>query len=182
STVSRLENGKIKPDSDTVDRYVDALGLPSAESDELRALAQAFLMEFDRWNSERPGELAGLQKIARRFEEQSREILAYTDDIIPGLLQTPQYIDHLFQALGEKNAAQRKRAIKARLERRKVLKRSGKSFISVINESAFQHPVIPSAVMRRQVEALLPWFDYGRIVQLYVLPFKTTLTQFPMNG
>lgn len=138
STISRLEQGLIKPEIELVNRYLAALRLPIEESEDLRFLAESFLIEFDRWKCYEEGAIASLQKTAQKWEHSSKIVQTFSPQVIPGLFQTEEYMDHLFLALGEQNAKLRDKAVRARVARKKILKKNSKFSHSLFLSNHFR--------------------------------------------
>ena len=90
------------------------------------------------------------------FENDAHRITIYLPLVIPGLLQTPAYMEALLQA-GMKSPAWRKRAIEARLRRQQILDRTDGTaprLTAVITEASLMYHVGSNADRREQLAHL----------------------------
>jgi hypothetical protein len=126
-------------------------GVDEAEAAELEALAVR-ARDREWWrecsdvfgDSEHPG-----------FEADAVRICVYMPLILPGLLQTPAYID-AHMRVGTKPAAWRERALEARLRRQKILDRDdGPELVAVITEASLMYQWGSRADRRAQVAHLV---------------------------
>jgi Domain of unknown function (DUF5753)/Helix-turn-helix domain len=90
------------------------------------------------------------------FENDAARISVYLPLVIPGLLQTPAYIEALLAA-GVKPPAWRKRAMEARLRRQQILERTDGTaprLIAVITEASLLYHVGSQSDRRSQITHL----------------------------
>jgi Domain of unknown function (DUF5753)/Helix-turn-helix domain len=88
------------------------------------------------------------------FENDAHRITIYLPLVIPGLLQTPAYMQALLQA-GMKPPAWRKRAMEARLRRQQILERTDGTaprLTAVITEASLMYHVGSKADRRNQID------------------------------
>ncbi len=127
-------------------------GVREAEQNELEELAK--LARARQWwreyadvfgDSEYPG-----------FEADATRICVYMPLILPGLLQTPAYID-AYMRVGPKPPEWRERALEARLRRQEILTRAtGRpGLVAVITEASLMYRWGTPADRRAQVEHLI---------------------------
>jgi hypothetical protein len=97
----------------------------------IRARARPWWRDYgDVFDNEFPG-----------FEADAAEIRVFMPLVVPGLLQTPAYIDALLR-VGPRALAWRKRALEARLRRQQVLERedgTAPGLIAVITEASLMY-------------------------------------------
>jgi len=107
------------------------------------------------------------------YEADAARICLYMPLILPGLLQTPAYIDAQMR-VGSQPATWRDRALRARLRRQEVVDRSDNSapeLVAVITEASLMYRWGTQVLRREQVEHLV---EMGRRdhVELRMLRFE----------
>ncbi|RCG33177.1 XRE family transcriptional regulator [Sphaerisporangium album] len=101
---------------------------------------------------------------------------------VPGLLQTPGYVQALMQVAGLEDFDDRVEAkISERLDRQTILQgKTSPGFFAVVDEAVLQRPVGGKAVMREQLEHLIKMAARPRII-IQVVP--ATVGAYPgVNG
>jgi transcriptional regulator with XRE-family HTH domain len=106
------------------------------------------------------------------YENDAARICVYMPLILPGLLQTPRYID-VHMGVGSQPATWRRQALRARLRRQQVLDREGggaPELVAVVTEASLMYRWGTKADRRAQVEHLV---EMGRRphVELLLLRF-----------
>jgi len=164
--VSRLETGKGKPKVRDVRDLLEYYGIGD-EVRNARLLTLAAEAQEQDWLSEFRDVIHGnmfadhlLQYVS--LERDSSGLKQYEVDLIPGLLQTPEYIDAVCMAVfPERTERERNRFIDFRVARQELLRREPErpevSFI--LSEVAILRPVGSPGIMRRQLESLLTQLD-----------------------
>jgi hypothetical protein len=167
ATISRLENGKVKPRLLDVKALLDlyASRAPHAVTDEERHRVEALATEGRRntWFSPFGDVLTGslVNDDDRRLlelEADATRILSYQPELIPGLLQTPAYIRAIADTYyPDANSRERDRFIEFRLERQRAVARraSAIDLHVVIGEQAFRRSIGGPEVMREQLQRLI---------------------------
>src|SRR3954452_19360832 len=93
------------------------------------------------------------------LEEEARAIRAYEQELVPGLLQTPDYARAVIRAAWPASTVQQvDRWVEVRIERQEVLVRSDPPpprFSVVLSEAVLRRPVGGREVMRGQLEHLM---------------------------
>ena len=175
SKVSRMETGARGVNAKDMASLTELFGLDDAWSSHLDSIARtgkkrfdkrsAIVVETDFIGMEDPG-FVDLESDAARIRE-------YNSSIIPGLLQTEEYMRPAM--LGSAPDVARSsidRAVAARCERQKVLRRvNPPTFEVVVDEAALRRQVGGAAAMRRQIEYLVACVEQG-VVELAVIPFR----------
>ncbi|UOE21801.1 hypothetical protein NI17_001820 [Thermobifida halotolerans] len=106
------------------------------------------------------------------FESEASVIRSYEAQVIPGLLQTPDYADAVFRAYKFREDEEINRLVKARMERQNIFSRvDPPHFMTVIDEGALHRLVGSIEVMRTQLRHLTHMASRHNI-DIYVLPFK----------
>jgi transcriptional regulator with XRE-family HTH domain len=182
SNISRIESGILCPDMHFIRRFIHALGMRGREAAHLIEYAENFLVDFNRWGSEEPGVIAKLQKIAKKSEDNSTLIEVFSCDLIPGILQVPEYMDALFQTLGEADEKQRKLAIQGRLERQRAFDGGSRVCKSVICEHAVRVILGSRNIMAKQRRYIIPWLYGKNGHHLKILPVDKKIEISPMSS
>jgi hypothetical protein len=107
------------------------------------------------------------------FEYDAARIGVYMPLVIPGLLQTPPYIDALMAA-GSKSPAWRQRAKDARLQRQQILSRADTTaprLVAVITEASLMYRWGTQAERRAQITHLIAMGDRPN-VEVRLLRFE----------
>ncbi|QBI53988.1 helix-turn-helix domain-containing protein [Streptomonospora litoralis] len=90
------------------------------------------------------------------FEAEASSIRAFESQVIPGLLQTPDYAQAVFQGSRYSDAGQIQRRVEARMARREILTRFNPVHLrAVIDEAALLRLIGDSDVMVEQLQHLL---------------------------
>lgn len=170
---SAVENDRTRIARDKLELVMEHLEFSDNDQEELRSLREAARKRG--WWDDHPGlvnremarQLAGLEDGASR-------IRSYDSNILPGLLQIPEYAkeaigaDPLFAAVNLKDL------VEARLRRQRRL--SGKnaiSFSAVISEASLFQQLGGPELQRSQLRHLLNVVSHHPNVELRVLPFTS---------
>ncbi|RKT52513.1 helix-turn-helix domain-containing protein [Saccharothrix australiensis] len=152
SMLSRIERGERLAGETEVATILGALGVVGSKRRELLALAR----EAARSNWLATG--SGLPQQLKALIEYERVSVSITDVaslLVPGLLQTPDYIRAIMTEGGLPHAEAEER-LRLRLERQKVLTRENPvRYLAVIDEFVLRRPVGGRSVMAAQARHLL---------------------------
>ncbi|WP_053693010.1 helix-turn-helix domain-containing protein [Streptomyces sp. WM6372] len=106
-----------------------------------------------------------------KLESQSVEIGSYDNGVVPGLLQTEEYIRALYAVRRPAYSEdQTERLVAARVARQDILRRHPAPLLTVVQEEAvLRRPIGGKMVLRRQLEHLL---EVGQLrnVEIQVMP------------
>jgi transcriptional regulator with XRE-family HTH domain len=183
--ISRLENGKGVPNPREVQNLIEYYGATSDErNDQLVQLAvegraQDWYSSYrdvvkgpssfaDHLELDGPGRFVAL-------EQDAAAIKLFEANLIPGLLQTEEYINEVCSIVFPGcTDEERARFVEFRLERQNVLLRAGQplDLEVVLDELAIVRGIGSSAIMRRQLESLVEEFADDRI-DLRLTPLTT---------
>jgi transcriptional regulator with XRE-family HTH domain len=141
---------------------------------------RAYLAELARrvnergWWQKYAGLIGGDYADLISLEAEARTIRTYEQELVPGLLQTPEYARAVLR-IGRptETAEQIDRRVEVRIERQEVLTRSDPPpprFSVVLSEGVLRRPVGGYDVMRKQVEYLMRPRDRANVT-VQVLPF-----------
>ncbi|MCX5075077.1 helix-turn-helix domain-containing protein [Streptomyces sp. NBC_00513] len=169
SKLSKIETAKVAPSVADVERILTAIGVSDEVKAEYLEVVRAAATEITAWRLIRRMGVHKAQQQTRALEAQMTSLRLFQPALIPGLLQTPEYIRAILSRhnLGEDVLS---RTISARIERQQALYDSTKELEFVITESALRWRIVSAARMAEQADRLvslsrLPSIDI-RIVPL----------------
>ena len=168
SLVAMVETTRRTPSQDFTRRCDEALntgGLLSRILDEL--VSREFAPEWFRpWIS---------------LEREATALCAYQPDLMPGLLQTADYMRAVFLAGGPLPADEVEQHVAARLDRQQVLHRNNPPLvIAILDEVALRRPIGGTKVMHEQLNHLADVNDQG-LARVQIVPMSVGM--YPgLNG
>ncbi|MEV6992162.1 helix-turn-helix transcriptional regulator [Streptomyces sp. NPDC093228] len=154
SKLSKIENGRAAPSVVDVDRILTALGVSEEIKAEYMAAARAQATEATAWRLYRRMGFHRKQEQIRALEQSMTLLRLFQPSLIPGLLQTPEYIRAVLSGkeLGEEMLA---RTVGARISRQAVLYEPGKELRFVITEPVLRWRLLPPLMMAGQLDRLI---------------------------
>ncbi|MHC5905671.1 helix-turn-helix domain-containing protein [Streptomyces sp. S6] len=154
SKLSKIENSKLAPSSMDVERILTAIGVSDEVKAEYAEAARASATETTAWRLlKRMGVHKG-QQAAKALESQMSTLRLFQPALVPGLLQTPEYIRAVLQRhhLSEDALT---RTLNGRLERQAVLYDRTKSLRFVITEPVLRWRIVPPQMMAAQLDRIV---------------------------
>ncbi|MBT2386951.1 helix-turn-helix domain-containing protein [Streptomyces sp. ISL-11] len=178
--LSKIETGKVRPTVQDVDLVLTAIGVSEEIKQEFLVTARAEATEATAWRLLRRMGPWKHQKTIRAIEAGTTTLRLFQGQLIPGLLQTPEYATAVFSlppALPEETQA---KTVAARLKRQSVLYESGRSFQFLICEHVLTWRISEPVVMALQLDRLV---SVSRLpnVSLGVVPAERRMPDFPMT-
>ncbi|PUB24906.1 hypothetical protein C8K30_108163 [Promicromonospora sp. AC04] len=178
--LSKIENGRTLPNVQDVDLVLSALGVSAEVKDQFLATARAEVTEATAWRLLRRMGPWKHQNAIKAIEANTTLLRLFQGQLVPGLLQTPEYATAVFSlppALPEETRA---RTVAARMERQATLYEPGRSFHFVICEHVLRWLVCEPAVMAVQLDRLV---SLSRLpdVTIGVVPLAGRMPDFPMT-
>lgn len=152
------------------------LNLYEVEDDTYRAyLAELARRVNERgWWQKYAGQIISEYADLISLEAEARAIRTYEQELVPGLLQTPEYAQAVYRAAWPTDTAEQiDRWVEIRMERQEILVRADPPpprFNVVLSEGALRRPVGGYDVMREQLEYLTRPRDRANVT-VQVLPF-----------
>lgn len=182
ATISRWEQGRQVPSPHDADRYARALRAPAAVRRQLVAMARD---RYEQYRAATPARVsvsrsAEHEKRVRRNEAQAARIAVFHPLVIPGLLQTADYIRSIFATGGLPSAAIDAK-IGERLARAEILDAAWHQFTFVLTAGALGWCVGGPDVMSAQVGHVIDVSQRPH-VRVGVIPWGTTAAAFPPCG
>lgn len=167
--ISKIESGEQKriPPAE-LDALLDAYGVTDPQVRESLHECARLAKQRGWWTKYKDAFPGGLPD----FESEASVIRSYESQVIPGLLQTPDYADAVFRAYKFRADEEISHLVKARMERQQILNRvDPPHFMTIIDEGALHRVVGSVEVMRTQLRHLTHMASRHNI-DVYVLPFK----------
>lgn len=169
SKISRIETGHNSVNTRDVRDLLKIYGVEGPDADDLIAMARAARQRgwWHPYNRVLVSAYVGL-------ETEAQKIRTYEHQVMPGLLQTPEYAEAMWRSarpdLQDEDISTR---VRVRMERQSLLLRQENpvSFEAVLDEAVLSRPVGGDSVMRAQLERLLEAMRM-RNVMIQVLPFE----------
>jgi transcriptional regulator with XRE-family HTH domain len=167
SKISRIESNEWKlPKVKDVEALLDVYGVTDpAQKEALATLARQARERgwWERYKDVLGSALPGL-------ETEATQIRTYQPILIPGLLQTPDYIRAICRA-GMCDEDDTERRVEARIARQQILYRDQSPTLwAVLDEAALRKLVGGREVMRDQVHHLLDMQDHRSNIWIQVIP------------
>ncbi|MFI9051855.1 helix-turn-helix domain-containing protein [Streptomyces sp. NPDC053427] len=154
SKLSKIENAKLSPSPTDVERILSAIGV----SDEIKAeyvnAARAAATEVTAWRLLKRVGLHKGQQATKALEAQMARLRLFQPALVPGLLQTPEYIKAVLQRhdLSEDSLA---RTIAGRIDRQAVLYDGTKSLRFIITEPVLRWRIVSPQMMAAQLDRIV---------------------------
>lgn len=182
SKSSRIENARTPPTPADIRAWCSACGADEQAPDIIAASRNAEA-QYVEWRRRVRSGLRELQGSYVPLFKSTRLFRVYSATLVPGLLQTEGYAEGLMTSITDfreipNDVAD---AVKARLERSRILHEPGHRFVLLIEESALTHQVGDTEAMAAQLGYLL---TAGAIpsVSLGIIPANTPDRQhWPME-
>jgi transcriptional regulator with XRE-family HTH domain len=166
--ISRLEAGLVAPNVSDVRVMLDYYGVPGFERDALVAVARQ-AREKAWWNDY----LDVVPPGSARFfglEDGATAIKEYSLGLVPGLLQTVEYVRALTRCASDADSAKDERRVELRLRRQELLRRSDPPQLHVVmNQTVLYDPVGGDLAASRQLAYLAEVAELPNVT-LQVLP------------
>lgn len=172
SKLSRIENGRTRPDLSDIFDLLDLYGVTGADREKLIAIGRDAANTRGWWRSF--AELGHRQRGYAELEAGVVELRQYQQSVIPGLLQTPDYTrTRVLSELPIYGSLDVEAEVAARQARQALLTAADPPrYQAVIDEAALRRFVAPPEVMAAQL---------ARLVELSALP-AVTVRVLPLHA
>jgi len=180
SKISRIERGRTVPSEDDVTLLARVYRASPADRRRLLEMARDVKAENRRVVFNR--DLGGVQERFGRIEEQSALVRTFSPNVLPGLLQSPDYVRALFGP-GQDSEDTVEQGIAARLARQRILddELNPRRFVILTTEGALGWAAGPPELMIDQVERILA-ATYRRNARVGIVPFGRPARVFPLHS
>ncbi|MFI1013927.1 helix-turn-helix domain-containing protein [Streptomyces sp. NPDC020965] len=152
--LSKIENGRVAPVTADVERILTALDVPPEIKAEYLAVARAQATEATAWRLFRRMGYHKKQEQIRALESSMTLLRLFQPSLVPGLLQTPEYIRAVLEPKGLTDE-QLSRTVSARIERQRVLYDTSKTLRFVVTEPVLRWRLLPAAMMAGQLDRIV---------------------------
>ncbi|WP_369033483.1 helix-turn-helix domain-containing protein [Streptomyces adonidis] len=154
SKLSKIENARLAASAADVERILTAIGVSDEVKAEYTEAARASATEATAWRLlKRIGVHKG-QQAAKALETQMSMLRLFQPALVPGLLQTPEYIRAILRRHNLSDDALT-RTINGRLERQAVLYDNSKSLRFIITEPVLRWRIVPPQMMAAQLDRIV---------------------------
>src|ERR1700690_2679247 len=177
--ISKLENGRLLPSVRDTHAMLTLYRAPGAEREELVEIAQRMHASIESNRTILRRGAARQQARLGEIEAQASTLRYFSPLVIPGLLQTAEYMRRIF-SLGL-SGGELARAVAARQQRQEALYDAGKHFIFVITEAMLRWRFCPDEVMAVQVGHIASIATLAN-VEVGVIPFTARPADVPLHG
>ncbi|MFF5700948.1 helix-turn-helix domain-containing protein [Streptomyces sp. NPDC012794] len=154
SKLSKIENANLLPSATDVERILTALGVSDAIKAEYTEAARAATTEATAWRLLKRAGIHKGQQATKALEAQMATLKLFQPALVPGLLQTPEYIRAILQRHNLSEDALT-RTISGRLERQAVLFDSTKKLRFVITEPVLRWRIVSPQMMAAQLDRIV---------------------------
>lgn len=170
SKLSKIENARLAPNAADVERILTAVGVSDEVKAEYTEAARASATEATAWRLlKRMGVHKG-QQDAKALESQMSMLRLFQPALVPGLLQTPEYMRAVLRRhrLTEDAVA---RTISGRIDRQAVLFDTTKSLRFVITEPVLRWRIVTPQMMAAQLDRIISMSRLSH-VNVLVVPLR----------
>ncbi|WP_380280900.1 helix-turn-helix domain-containing protein [Kitasatospora purpeofusca] len=178
--LSKIEHGKVLPSVVDVDLILTALGVSEGAKEQFLEQARVAATEETAWRLIHRTGFWKHQQAIQAIEHRTSELRLFQGQLVPGLLQTPEYISAVFDLLPDLSEESRTKAIAARVARQQALHDRSRTFHFLICEHVLRWRICESTVMAVQLDRLV---SLSRLpnVALGLLPQRARMPDFPMT-
>ncbi|WP_327712444.1 helix-turn-helix transcriptional regulator [Streptomyces sp. NBC_00464] len=173
SKVSRLQTGATLPADDDIRAWCQACGVPDEAPDIIAAARDAGLMYMEWRRLQRTG-MRRVQESRTPIHERTKAQRIYSSSVIPGMLQTHAYAAALLSNIAHFHGTpdDSAEAADARVARSQIIRRPGRTFSILVEESVLRRRVGSAETMAAQLGHLLTTAALPA-VSLGVIPAST---------
>ncbi|NYE45142.1 hypothetical protein HDA32_000262 [Spinactinospora alkalitolerans] len=179
--LSKLENNRVPATVADVERILAALEIPPRVRSEFLALARAASTEQRAWRVYRRLGFHKRQQEIAAIEGRSTEIRVFQSAMIPGLLQSAEYVRSLFSASSGLTEEERSRTAASRLKRQDILYEREKRFYFLLTESALRWTTLDKSAMSVQIDRIISLSKSPNIT-IELIRFDGVKEDFPISS
>lgn len=180
SKLSKIETGKAPASVADVERLLTTIGVSEEIKAKYMAAVRDQATEATAWRLYRRLGFHRKQQQIRALEQSMGALKLFQPSLIPGLLQTPEYVRAVLSRkdLGDDALV---RAIAARLDRQEVLYDATKILRFIITESVIRWRLLPAAMMAGQLDRLI---SVSRLpnVEIRIVPLDMRQADVPAHS
>ncbi len=176
--ISKIETAVLLPSVDDVDTLLTLYRAPPEQREELLELASALHATYESARTIIRRGAARKQRQIAEIEAQTAHVRTFQLALIPGLLQTAEYMRRVFSGMDPAEIA---RMVTARQERQRGLYDDTKRFTFVVTEGALRLRPGPPDVARAQLHHVVS-LSTLTTVELGVIPWTAEVHDVPLHG
>ena len=176
--ISKIETAVLLPSVDDVETLLTVYRAPPVAREEFLELASALHAEYESARTIMRRGAARKQRQIADIESRTAHVRTFQLALIPGLLQTAEYMRRVFSTM---DPAEIGRMVTARQERQRGLYDESRRFTFVLAESALRVRPGPAGVLRAQLHHVVSLSTLAT-VQLGVIPWTAELQEVPLHG
>lgn len=179
---SRIESAKAAPSEADIRAWCEVCGAAERIPDLISASRAADSM-YVEWRRMHRAGLRGIQDSYRPLYERTRGFRIYCSNVMPGVLQTPEYATSLLQVIADFHANGDESAPEAaasRVERSQAIREGRHHFALLVEETVLRYRVGNVPVMAGQLGHLLSVMALPA-VSLGVIPFSAPRRIWPQE-
>ena len=174
--ISRLENGRVRPDQDEIMRILAHFKVDAHRWEEIMTIARE--AQENGWWEKYRDEMGPRQALYADLEAGAASIVEYQMTLLPGLLQIPPFTEA--RAIADRAKAPTRfvieRSIDARAARQRVLDRpGGPTYDVIIDELAIRRHAAPEEIVRAQLDHLIDVGHHRSKVTIQILPLTARI-------
>ncbi|GGW83667.1 XRE family transcriptional regulator [Streptomyces galilaeus] len=177
-TVSKVENGRMVPSADVLDRLSNALGLDESTAREMRDLLVAVMAAPE--TAKASGEVPAGTTLDEAVRS-ARLVRSFQCVVLPAMLQSAEYARRVFDSAPHVTPEAVGRAVAARVERQSLLYEPGRESVFVLTEGVLRTWPGGPALMLAQFDRLLA-VESLSTVRLGVIPWRRPVPVIPRHG
>ncbi|MFI0981222.1 helix-turn-helix domain-containing protein [Streptomyces sp. NPDC021093] len=179
---TRLQAAKATPTDADIRAWCAACGADD-QADDLIAASRAADSMYVEWRRLKRTGLRTLQESYSALYEQTRTFRFYTSDVIPGVLQTADYVRAIMSrsASASRTPDDMERAVAAKMDRTRVIHEGNHRFAFLVEESVLRYRLRDTETMSGQLHHLLAVLPLPR-VSLGVIPFTAERDMWPVES
>ncbi|MFZ4151144.1 helix-turn-helix domain-containing protein [Streptomyces pseudogriseolus] len=178
-TVSKVENGRMVPSLDVLDRLSRALRLDEPAAGEVRELLAAVEAAVETGSELEEGASSG--SVVDEAVRGAQLVRSFQCVVLPAMLQSAEYARQVFLTSPHLDAEAVGRVVAARVERQSLLYEPGRESVFVLTEAVLRTwPGTPS-LMLAQLDRLLA-VESLDTVRLGVIPWRRPVPVLPRHG
>jgi transcriptional regulator with XRE-family HTH domain len=181
AAISKFENGLLRPTEKFTESVIKALDLSSSETYALRELSNFVNSQFARWTLSQNQVTTNQVNIGIR-EKNSKTIRSYFNQVIPGLLQSEDYMRAVFQSLVQPDQENLNRVVKSRVKRQNILNSKRISLTFVLGEGALRTSFGSKSILKGQLKHLIEIIETRPSTAIRVLPWQRVLNRFIIDS
>ncbi|MFD7291341.1 helix-turn-helix domain-containing protein [Streptomyces sp. NPDC059863] len=153
SKLSKIENAKLAPSAADVERILSALGVSDEIKAEYTEASRAAATEATAWRLLRRTGVHKGQHTVKALEAQMSVLRLFQPALVPGLLQTPEYIRAVLRRHGLTEDSLL-RTMSGRIDRQAVVYDNTKSLRFLITEPVLRWRIVPARMMAAQLDRI----------------------------